>query len=56
MSLQKYVPVKDRVCSNTMSRAPLKEQTTEISETDINCQVHSVKFRFPISTKKLKQL
>ena len=34
-----YVPNKDLICSDTLSRAPLKEQTPEISETEINCQV-----------------
>ena len=51
-----YVPGKDLVCSDTLSRAPLKEQGPEISETEINCQVHSVISSFPIKTEKLKQL
>ena len=50
-----YVPGKD-ICSDTLSRAPLKELTQEISETEINCQVHSVIYSFPISTERLKQL
>ena len=42
MFLQKYnfvvisVPGKDLICSDTLSRAPLKEQTPEISEAEIN--------------------
>ena len=51
-----YVPGKDLVCSDTLSRAPLKEQGPEISETEVNCQVHSVISSFPISTERLKQL
>ena len=51
-----YVPRKDLVCSDTLSRIPLKEQGPEISETEVNCQVHSVISSFPISTERLKQL
>ena len=51
-----YVPGKDLVCSDTLSRAPLEEQGPEISETEVNCQVHSVISSFPISTERLKQL
>ena len=50
------VPGKDLICSDTLSRAPLKEQTPEISETEINCQIHSAISSFPISTERLKQL
>ena len=51
-----YVIVKDLICFELLSRAPLKEKTPEISEAEINCQVHSVIFSFPISTERLKQL
>ena len=50
-----YVPGKDLVCSDTLSRAPLKEQAPETSETEVNCQVHLVISSFPISTERLKQ-
>ena len=46
-----YVPGKDLVCSDTLSRAG-----PEISETEINCHVHSVISSFPMSTERLKQL
>ena len=51
-----YVPGKDLVCSNTLSRVPLREQGPEISETEGNCQVHSVISSSSISTERLKQL
>ena len=51
-----YVPGKDLICSNTLSRAPLKERTPEIAETKLNCQAHSVMSSFPIRTERLKQL
>ena len=54
-----YVPGKDLVCSDTCTclfRAPLKDQGPEISETEVNCQVHSVISSFPISTERSKQL
>ena len=51
-----YVHGKDVICSETLSRAPLKEQTPEISETELNYQVHSVISTFPISTERLKQV
>ena len=50
-----YVPGKDLICSDTLSRAPLKRQGPEVSETEVNCQVHSVISSFPISTYRLKQ-
>ena len=62
MSLRKYdfvvndVPGKNLICSDTLSRALLKEQGSEISEAEINCQFHSVISSFPISTERLKQL
>ena len=51
-----YVPGKDLFCSDILSRAPLKEKTSEISDTRVNCQVHSVISSLPISTERLKQL
>ena len=36
-----YIPGNNLTCSHTLSRAPLKEQTPEISETEVKCQVHS---------------
>ena len=51
-----YVPGKDLICSEYLSRAPLKEQTPEISETEVNCQVGLVTSSFPINTERLKQL
>ena len=48
-----YVPDKDLIRSDTLSRAPLTEQTSEISESEISCQVHSV---ISISKERLKQL
>ena len=62
MFLQKYdfveysVPGRDLTCSDTLSRAQLKEQSPEISETEVNCQVHPVKSSIPISIERLKQL
>ena len=45
--------VPSLIKSDTLSRAPLKEQSPEISETEGNNQVIS---RFPIRTKRIKQL
>lgn len=39
-----------------MSEVPLEEQSREISETEINCQVYLDLSNFPISTERLKQL
>ena len=39
-----------------LSRASLKEQTAEMSQTEVNCQVHSVPSSFPIRTERLTQL
>ena len=50
-----YAPFKGLVCSDTLSRAPLKKQGLEISETEVNCQLHSLISSFPISTERLKQ-
>ena len=36
-----YVPGKNIIRSDILSRAPLKEQSPETSETEVNCQVHS---------------
>ena len=51
-----YVPGKDLVCPDTLSRAPLKEQGPEILEAEVNYQVHSVISSFPISTERLKRV
>ena len=51
-----YVPGKDLICSSTLSRAPLKKQTPEISETEVNCHIYSVISSFSISTGRLKQV
>ena len=48
------MPSKILICSDTLSRAPLKEETPKISDT--NCQVHLVIPSFLISTERLKQL
>ena len=50
-----YIPGKDLLCSESLSGAPLKEQSLEISETEVNCQVHSVISSFSINTERLKQ-
>ena len=31
-----YASAKDIICSDTLSRTPLKQQTPEISETEVN--------------------
>ena len=54
--LVNYVPGKHLICSETLSGAPLKEQTSEILDREINCLVHSVISSFPISTERLRQL
>ena len=51
-----YVPGKDLIYSDTLSRAPLKEQPPEISETEINCQIHSAIPSFPIGKERSKHL
>ena len=50
-----YIPGKDLLCSESLSGEPLKEQSLEISETEVNCQVHSVISTFSINTERLKQ-
>ena len=50
----KYVHGRDFICCDTSSRAPIEEQTPEISETEIICQVHSVISSFSINTERLK--
>ena len=51
-----YSPGKDLIYYNILSRAHLKQQTSEIPKAEVNCQVHSVTSNFPISTETLKQL
>ena len=59
MFSQKYdfivnqVPGEDLIQFDTFSRAPLKEQIPEKSETKVNCQVIS---RFSVRTERLKHL
>ena len=48
------VPGNDLICSDTLSRPSLKEQTPDISETELNCQVHSVISGSLINTERLK--
>ena len=50
-----YVPGKDPICSETLSRASLKAPIPKILETEVNCKVHSVIFSFPISAEKVKR-
>ena len=49
-----YVPGKDLICSDTLTRAQLKQQTPEMPKTEINFQAHSVMSTFSISSEKQK--
>ena len=51
-----YVPGNDLICFHTLSIAPLEEQRWEISDTEINCQIHLKLSSSTISTERLKQL
>ena len=51
-----YIPGKNLICSDTLSKAPLKEQSPKISETKLNFQVCTFKSSFPINTERLKHL
>ena len=51
-----YVSGNDLICSHTLSRVLLKEQSWEISETEINWQIHLGLSSSSISTERLKQL
>ena len=50
-----YISGKDLLCSESLSGALRKEQSLKITETEVNCQVHSVISSFSINTEKLKQ-
>ena len=51
-----YVPGKNLICSDILSKAPLKEQSPEISETEVKCQIHSVITSFLSNTETLRRL
>ena len=51
-----YVPGKDLICSDTLSRAQLIGQTTKISQREVNCQAHSVISSVSMTTERLKPL
>ena len=52
----RHNPGKYLIFYDTLSRAKLKEQTPQMSQTDINCQVHSLISSSPIRTERLKQV
>ena len=50
-----YIPGKNMVVSDALSRAYLKDQKPEISDAEMDYMIHSVISSLPISDEKLKQ-
>ena len=51
-----YIPGKDLILSDTLSRAPSGSDTTEINEEEVTAQVNVIFSSLPVSTRRMNQI